>query len=271
MHSVIKKMAWTFLPRRTHAALLSRKWWDYNRVFLAEQGITPIVHRFVERHGTTVLHGPFEGLKYPLECAMTRYSTVNLMGTYEMELHPWFYDLSPGKYEQIIDIGASEGYYAVGMALRSRTQVTAYDTAGISREYCRQMATLNGVADLVNIRSWCTQQDLKRLRGKRCLVLSDCEGYEVELFSEPVIQALKNSDVIIELHENTIQGAGAKVCDALSTRFSATHSVELVGVKPRDPSQFPELAFLEGGALKAIGEFGREGDQQWLIAKPKNS
>jgi protein-L-isoaspartate O-methyltransferase len=33
-----------------------------------------------------------------------------------MELHPWLEKLRPNQYERIVDIGASEGYYAVGMA-----------------------------------------------------------------------------------------------------------------------------------------------------------
>jgi ribosomal protein L11 methylase PrmA len=118
-----------------------------------------------------------------------------------MELHPWFYEMEPHKYDRIIDIGAAEGYYAVGMALRTGSKVDAYEAAPVARRICRSIAKLNALTDQVRVHSYCSQKDLLKLDGLRCFVLSDCEGFEVSLFSEDVIRALACSDLIVELHD----------------------------------------------------------------------
>src|SRR5579864_2783493 len=226
MNTLLKKTAKAVLPTRMLVAIVSKRWWDFNRQFLTEHGLLDIARKFVSRYGTTVLHGPFQGLKYSEQCALTRYSTINLLGSYEMELHPWFNALKPGMYERFVDIGASEGYYAVGMALRATTPVDAYETEARSRAFCREMAELNGVAHLVNVHSWCDHKDLHKLTGRRCLILSDCEGYEVNLFTTEVIQSLRSSDLIIELHEGANESSWFPT-DAtravLESRFAATH------------------------------------------------
>ena len=274
MNILLKKAAKALLPTRILVTVVSKRWWDYNRRFITERGILDTTQRFVSRYGTTVLHGPFQGLRYPEECALTRYSTINLLGSYEMELHPWFYELKPGKYERIVDIGASEGYYAVGMALRSATPVDAYETEARSRGFCREMAALNGVSKLVNIHSWCDRDTLRRLAGRRCLILSDCEGYEVSLFTPDVIQALAKSDLIIELHEGangTFWFPTDNTRALLEPLFAATHDVQIVTFQQRDASMFPEVAFLGEDAARAVNEEGRGANQEWLIATARSA
>jgi hypothetical protein len=273
IHPFLKRMAKAVLPTRVLVAIASRRWWKSNRQSVTRSGLLDISRRFVFRHGTTVLHGPFKGLQYPEECARARYTSPNLLGTYEMELHPWFEGLGPNKYERLVDIGASEGYYAVGMALRAATPVDVYETEARSRAFCREMAKLNGVSHLVNVRSWCDRKTLRKLAGRRCLVVSDCEGYEVPLFTQDVVLALARSDLIIELHEGHNQGSLFPTDSArttLESRFACTHELEIVMFQPRDCSTFPELSFLGQDAARAIGEEGRGANQEWLIATSRS-
>jgi hypothetical protein len=272
VNETLKKVAKALLPQRVVAGIVSRRWWDYNGRVMEDRGVLDIARRFVALHGTTVLHGPFQGLEYPRECALTRYSTINLLGSYEMELHPWLYDVTPGKYERILDIGAAEGYYAVGMALRTKTPVDAYETEARSRQFCREMASLNGVSELVSINSWCSPSTLRKLDRSRCLVFSDCEGYEVELFTPEVVQALAQSDCIIEIHEGA-NGSFWYPTDAtrkvLEERFAPTHDIHIATFSPRDVTQFPEVDFLGGEAYKAISEEDRGPNQQWMLVKAR--
>src|SRR5436305_14622456 len=78
-----------------------------------------ITERFVAHHGLTVQRGPFAGLRFP-RFAVGRGEMVvpQLLGAYEEELHPVFEELAPRRFDRIVDVGASDGYYAVGMALR---------------------------------------------------------------------------------------------------------------------------------------------------------
>jgi hypothetical protein len=184
-----------------------------------------------------------------------------------MELHPWLERLSPDKYERILDIGAAEGYYAVGLAMRANTPVDAYETEPHSRRSCREMAELNGVSNLVRVHSWCNSSKLLQLAGMRCFVVSDCEGFELSLFTPEVVRALARSDLIIELHDGSSSvGTTRKI---MESRFARTHNLQVVEFKARDWSASPELSFLSflgKDANRAISEEGRGANQEWLIA-----
>jgi hypothetical protein len=214
----------------------------------------------VEACGVTVLHGPFEGMKYPIASLLGRNGIPILFGTYELELHPVIEKVASSSYHFIVDIGSAEGYYAVGLALRTNTLVHAFDCEPRERHYVRQMAEINGVHDLVRTRSWCDATTLARLVDlSRCLVISDCEGFEIELFDEAAIPALQNSDVIIELHENI---SGTSVQETLERRFQSSHRIQVVTFKSSNrssvvPERWERLA----------REIRPEG-QRWLFLTP---
>jgi hypothetical protein len=273
MNKVLKKTAIAILPTRVVVGLASRRWWKSNSRAVVQSGMREIVQRFVRRYGTTVLHGPFAGLRYPERCAVERYSIPNLLGSYEMELHPWLEQFWSNKHDRIINIGSSEGYYAVGAALRTSTPVDAYETEPSSRRFCREMAELNGVSRLVKVRSWCDRSTLRKLARRRCLIISDCEGFELWLFVPEVIEALVASDLIIELHQGNNSGSlfpSETTRSILEDRFARTHNLQIAKFGPRDTSMFPEVNFLGNDAARAIGEEGRGAGQEWLIATSRS-
>jgi hypothetical protein len=264
----LKQWIKRLLPFRLQAYISGVRWWNFMGRAVARSGLRDVCLRVISCCGTAVLGGPFKGMKLTREGLLTTCNIAALLGTYEMELHPWFDDLQPGKYNRILDIGAADGYYAVGMALRAAECVDAYDTAPKARRLCRSLAKLNGASQLVRIHSFCSQQTLLRVGGQRCLILSDCEGFEVSLFSDDVIRALARSDVVIELHDGASPFGTAR--KALEPRFAATHKVEIARFQPRNWKEFPELACLASlgaDASRAISEEGR-GEQEWLIATP---
>ena len=179
----------------------------------------------VAQYGHTIVDGPFRGMKYPIGALLSRHGIPIIFGTYELELHQIIEEVVSNHYDKIIDIGCAEGYYAVGLALRTDVEVYAFDCEPRERCYCRQMARENNVAVRVHVKSWCSEETLKRLAVGRCLIISDCEGFEASLFSSSLVAALKNSDLIIELH----QIDGINVRDVLTgtiqafTQCSANH------------------------------------------------
>lgn len=266
----LKKIIKQLLPIKLVAYIQAVRWWRAVEQVHRRTGIRDFCSKVVATYGTTVLHGPFKGMKFTHEGLMTACNTSGLLGTYEKEIHPWLLTLRPGEYERALDIGAAEGYYAVGIALRTGTRVDAYDTAPVARRLCKSMAKLNGVSGLVETHAFCSPEGLRKLGGRRCLILSDCEGFEVTLFSTDVIQALANSDLIIELHDGASPPGSTR--ELLKSRFAATHRIEVVRFGSRDPRDFPELAHLEELGVdvrRAIREEGR-GDQEWLIATSTN-
>ena len=70
------------------------------------------------------------------------------LGIYERELYPTVEEAIAAKYPLIVDIGAAEGYYAVGMAMRSpQSQVIAYEMDPRGQALLRDMIAINQQLD----------------------------------------------------------------------------------------------------------------------------
>ena len=226
-----------------------------------------IAAAFVERYGLVVQAGPFEGMRYVDGAAGSSF-VPKLVGSYEAELHPILERVLASRYDVVVDIGAAEGYYAVGLALRlpSPLRVYAFDSNRRARGLLKEMARVNGVKDLVVIGGTCSTVDLEAcLRtGARALVVSDCEGYELELLRLDVVPALRRAELIVELHDHFAPGTSATVLG----RFRATHEVTLVATTRRDANAYPSVAFLDAAQQRvALNEF-RNGRQEWAFLTP---
>jgi hypothetical protein len=221
-----------------------------------EWGVYQATQEMIENYGLTVLEGPFRGMRYPKRSLMDRDGIPLLFGTYELELQPIIEEVATERYNCIVDIGSAEGYYAVGLALRTKTPVHAFDCEPRERHYLRRMAQLNGVGNLIRTSSWCEPKDLSRLvKGRRCLVISDCEGFEFDLFNDECVNAVGSSDLIIELHESA---AALNARKELLERFHETHSNRVITFSPNNlGSSVPEKW------RKFAREF-RQPEQQWL-------
>lgn len=173
-----------------------------------------------------VLSGPFRGLRYPEAISAGSVILPKLLGTYESELHPFLIEITKNHYEQIVDIGCGEGFYAVGLAMSfPGIKVTAFDIDGRARALCASMAELNGVTSQVDVRSECSNEVLMKLvAGKRCLVVSDCEGFEKCLFDQATAAELILSDVVIEIHDFVDPEISTCIKDA----FAFTHSMQVL-------------------------------------------
>ncbi len=165
-----------------------------------------------------VKDGLFKGMKYPSFNAVFSSILPKLSGTYENELNIVFDKLQANRYELIVDIGCAEGYYAVGMAmLFPDTPIYAFDTDITAQQLCHEMALLNQVQDQVIINGECTIEVLSTLvNGKRCLIISDCEGYEEELFTDERSHVFSKCDLIVELHPFENKNIKKDIYDALS-------------------------------------------------------
>ena len=110
--------------------------------------------------GNIVASGPFAGMKYASGSIGSRL-LPKILGTYELELHPTIEKICQRSFDLIIDVGAAEGYYAVGMALRnSDAEVIAFETEVGGQNLIKEMADINGVADRVSVRGFCDSESL---------------------------------------------------------------------------------------------------------------
>jgi hypothetical protein len=167
------------------------------------------------------------------------------------------------QYKQVINIGCAEGYYAVGLALGlPDIPVFAFDIEAANREFCREMATINGVENRVFIRGECNSAELANIARENSLIVCDCEGCELELLHPNLA---RNSDVMVELHDcvNDV------ITPTILGRFAETHDAHVMQKVNRDATDYPILKGLTPLQQRlALSEF-RWGPLQWAFLTPK--
>jgi hypothetical protein len=163
--------------------------------------------------------GPFSGMRY-LPFASGSGLLPKLAGSYEMELHAAVAESILRSPARLINIGAAEGYYAIGYALRlPGLAVHAFDTDVLARRRLRDLARLNGVRGRVRIRGRCCHRRLESTIVARTLIVCDCEGCESCLLNPVRAPRLRIADLVVELH---VERQPA-VADLLLSRFAPTH------------------------------------------------
>jgi hypothetical protein len=225
--------------------------------------------RVADELGLAVRRGPFEGLRF-IEAAVAAPHLADclpakLIGSYEQELHPSLERLIGAGFPAVVNVGAAEGYYAVGLALRMpEARVHAFEIDDGRRELCRELARANGVEDRVHAEGECDPAWLAGLEDD-CLVVVDCEGCEVELLGQEQAANLSGSALVVELHDH-IDPRSSRQVDEL---FSPTHEIERVVATPRYTGDFPELEFLGWKNRElAISEV-RTHPMAWAVLTPR--
>jgi hypothetical protein len=195
--------------------------------------------RFVRRHGLVVQAGPFAGMSYPRSAVGRAEQLVpKLLGSYESELHDAIEAVVAQDWEQVVDIGAGDGYYAVGLALRCPSAtVRAWEMNPLPARVALELACSNGVDGRIEMGGECRLDDLRALPELRSLVFSDCEGAEDELLDPAAVPLLRRSAVVVEMHDALAPGVEAR----LAERFTGTHRVETIGMRTRHAGEHPEL------------------------------
>lgn len=161
-----------------------------------------------------------------------------LLGIYEQELHEAVEWACSKGIDHVIDIGAAEGYYAVGMAFRlPEAAITAFETTTAGQDAVAELAELNDLGSRVEILGKCEVTDLRRAlsRGVKPLIICDVEGYEETLMDTKKIPALAKAHILLELHDFVQRG----LSEALRERFTSTHQITQIWQEERSADVFP--------------------------------
>ncbi len=236
---------------------------QFSVTVLEEEKIAGLIKRL--NSTCEVIRGPFAGLRYPSADSCGSVLLSKFLGAYESELHPVIEEVIARGCEVVVDVGCAEGYYANGFAMRlPGAQVLAFDVSPKARAACQQMAETNGLAGRLEIGEFCCPQTLIDLQlGPKSLVLADCEGYESALFTPEVIQSLKQSDVLVEMHDFLDVHLSTRLCDA----FAPTHDVRIIqsseDLQRSANFDCPELEGLSFSARGRILTESRPGVMLW--------
>jgi hypothetical protein len=263
LRSLIKTAAYSVAPRLAESVFAARAR-AHSHKLVRQWGLFEINERLIQQIGSAVIAGPFAGLEFTAT-ARKEHIGPYLLGTYEMELHHWWREILRGSYSQVVDVGASFGYYAIGLA-RSFPCATidAFDTDWWARAALAEMAAANHVSNL-SIHDACTPAWLGRHLRAGALLVSDCEGYERELLTSVEIPALGTATMIIELHEALSPG----VSTAIAERFSDSHTVEQVA--SRTSTELPPMpphSLTKTELIRASAEV--RSPQAWMFLRPRH-
>ncbi len=218
-----------------------------------------------------VLSGPFAGMRYQ-RSALVSYCPKAL-GTYELELTPLIERLCSMPFELIINVGAAEGYYSIGLARRNpQAKVVTFEADERIRQVLRKMIQLNGMADRIAIKGFCDTDSLRNALsdpGLR-LVVMDIEGAESSLLDPVKIPYLSDIYILVEIHDFVSRD----LAQTIRTRFQQSHQITEIWSKPRKLSDFPRVPsskqrFLRFDRLLELSlREGRPEPMRWLYLEP---
>src|ERR1035437_4265269 len=130
------KVLWkASFPIIKYSDLLKR---EYNKNQIERK--TKIIFNKIFDNKLIVINGPFKGMKYPYFKPYGIATLPTLLGSYEKEIQFIMDIIIKNGYQNILDIGCAEGYYAVGLANCTNATVFAYDINEDARKFCHSMA-----------------------------------------------------------------------------------------------------------------------------------
>src|SRR5688572_22592070 len=224
---------------------------------------------FEQTHGR-ILGGPFRDMQFIPTNILGSYMSCKLLGTYERELNPVVEMMIAKGYRTIVNIGAGEGYYGVGLAKRiPSAKVICYEIDQRNQEVIREHAELNGVSDRVEVNGRCDPSCLsdRLARAEEPIaVVCDVEGYEYDLLDPLSIPQLRHADVLVELHDMFRKG----VSKALKNRFAPTHTVTKLYSTRRTRADFPSQVNLDPSLQTRALDEDRGGTMYWYWMEAKH-
>jgi hypothetical protein len=210
--------------------------------------------------------GPFVGMQY-VRNAIGSVVLPKIIGTYENELHAVLQEINFSQYAQVIDVGAAEGYYAVGLLYTGKaSSMIAFEAQALGRKRLKRLARLNAVEDKLQVLGTCQRSDLQKLLqpGKRTLLIMDVEGYEQVLLTPPLDDFLV-ADILVEMHPEVCPGFE----QILKQNFENTHVMQRI--KRANTKKLPtEIQWPRAIQLKekfVLNEFRGPQFWYWLSAK----
>jgi predicted RNA methylase len=217
----------------------------------------------------TTKAGIFRGLRWPRMVYIGSVFAPKVLGTYELEIQEVFAELARAEQTTtFIDIGAAEGYYAVGAALLNpNLRVIAFERQLKAHQHIRDLATENAVHGRIELRGEFDLSELdEEALGERPLVLMDVEGAEAQLIDERFVNRFGNASLIVEVHDFAIPG----VATVVESMLSRTHRVSSVRFSRAARRSLRAGMGLSQFEWRVATDEKRPTGNHWLIANPRD-
>jgi hypothetical protein len=204
--------------------------------------------------------------------ARAHYSQLvpKILGTYELELWPAIEQIIAANPGAIVDIGAAEGYYAVGLARRlPSTRIVTFEMQPEARSLMRELAARNGLNGRFDMRETANPAAVRKVLSElpassRPALICDVEGYEDVLMDPAAVPELRSATMLIEVHELDAPGLSGR----LRERFAASHNLQVIPTRPRTPADLPPGGSAPPEAA-ADAMWERDIAMEWFFFVPK--
>jgi hypothetical protein len=109
-------------------------------------------------NNSKIIDGIFEGMIFQNK----QPNTAMLLGTWEKELNPILKNLD--KFDLAFDIGAAQGYYAIGIIKNHISKrVVAYEMDDSVRNTLSHLAKLNNIENSIDIKGECDLAEMSKI------------------------------------------------------------------------------------------------------------
>jgi precorrin-6B methylase 2 len=215
-------------------------------------------------------------MKLELSPISSRHLLGYILGTQELELREIIQRIVSTNYRTVLNVGAADGFYAVGLAMKMPgVDVVAFETDERLHGVIARSAQINGVRSRIQIVGRCRVEHLRRKLAETAgptLVFMDIEGGEIDLLDPEMLPELEAADILVETHDAFV----ADCTQTLACRFSATHEIECIQARPREASDFPQgflapIRSLFPALCVDLMDERRVGVQQWLYLVAKRA
>ena len=219
--------------------------------------------------GKRVKSGPFRGTVLKRNPNLNLFYS-KLLGIYEKELHPILSQMLCQKYNQIVVVGAADGYYLCGFLRNSKcNSIIGFELDHSLRSICNETAKLNNFTKTFQLRGGCTIEEISSTLTNNDFILMDCEGSELELLNPELVSQLYDCEILVECHDIFKEGISKTIIE----RFYSSHSVSRI--EARIPN-YDDIPFLPNFILKILRHTiigiitERPVGMHWLHLIPKN-
>ena len=254
--------------------------WTIARVFLRvlkqpnemQRAKNKVLNKIIQEHDYKVAYGNFKGMKLNKNIYWAKNDLITyILGVYEKHVLEKLTEFSKRGNFPFIDIGAADGYFAVGMAFsKIFNKVYAFEIDESRRASLNKNAENNLCKDKIVIYREANFDSIKKIvdENNGAVILFDIEGSEFDLLDKKLLECLANCYIVCELHPLLINNGYDKQ-QTLINNSKAFFNVSIIQRDCYCPNKFSELnEFKDEERLVAFGE-GRENNMQWLVLEPK--
>lgn len=225
-----------------------------------------------KKYKNQIAYGPFKGMVLPAKNSWSKFdTTLQILASYEEHiLEKILYFSKKGNYV-FIDIGAADGFYAVGFAyINYFKKIFAFDINPDARKIIRENSIINSCHHKIEIYSEANLESITNiinLHGN-AVILIDIEGDEYELLTSKLLSLLKKCYIICELHPFFTKDGVSKQKKIIkdSKKYFHTSCIKRNIYRPNDFIELDDLSDEE--RLITFGE-KRQKNMEWLVLEPK--